>query len=137
MKSRRINWVPVVTGLIQKDGKVLLGLRPEGTNLAGLWEFPGGKIEIEESPDAALQRELKEELDIDVDIGPLAFASSHNYGDTGILLLFYRILFWRGEPKPNHHTELKWVKPSELWDFKIPEANRKILGRIIETLEEC
>lgn len=133
---RRHNWIPVVTALIQREGKVLVGQRPEGHSLAGVWEFPGGKIEPSETPEEALKRELKEELGIEADIGQLAFASTHNYGPTGIVLLFYHVQFWKGELRPVHHKELKWVAPQELGQWPLPEANRKILYRILHALGE-
>lgn len=131
----RPNWIPVVTALIVREGKVLIGQRPEGQSLAGIWEFPGGKIEMGESPEEALSRELKEELGIDAHIGPVAVTGTHNYGPTGILLLFFHVAFWKGEIKPVHHTHLKWVTPRELESCELPEANRKILGKILQVLK--
>lgn len=135
MPSKRLNWIPVVTGLLRKNGKVLVGQRPSGSNLAGQWEFPGGKIEREESPEQALARELKEELGIEADIGALKFASTHSYGEIGIIILFYEVLFWRGEVKPVHHMELRWIEPAELMNLKIPDANKKILDRLLQILQ--
>lgn len=127
---KRPVWIPVVTGLIRKGDKVLVGQRPVGNTLAGHWEFPGGKIEKNESPEQALVRELQEELGIDAEVGELKLASTHSYGDTGIVILFYEILFWKGEPKNVHHMELRWIEPRELRDLSIPDANRRILDRI-------
>ena len=135
MSLKRPTWIPVVTGLLRKGSKVLVGQRPAGHSLAGQWEFPGGKIERNETPEQALVRELQEELGIDADVGQLKLASSHSFGDTGIVILFYEILFWKGEPKAVHHMELRWVEPQELKTLHIPEANRKILDRIIEQLQ--
>lgn len=131
---KRPVWIPVVTGLLRKGDKVLVGQRPVGHTLAGHWEFPGGKIEKNESPEQALARELQEELGIEAEIGTLKLASTHSYGDTGIVILFYEVLFWKGEPKNVHHMELRWILPSELKDLSIPDANRKILDRIEEAL---
>jgi 8-oxo-dGTP diphosphatase len=133
-KKRRINWVPVVTALIRKENQVLIGLRPEGKNLAGQWEFPGGKVEIGETPEQALTRELREELNIEAEIGKIQLVSSHSYGETSILLLFYEVRFWKGEPKPAHHSELRWIEAHELLNLSIPEANRKLLNQIIPLL---
>lgn len=134
MPSRRPVWIPVVTGLIRKGNLVLVGQRPEGYTLAGQWEFPGGKIEAYETPEQALKRELQEELAIDVEVGPLKFSSTHSYGEVSIILLFYEVHFWKGEPKPVHHTELKWVEPAKLKDLNIPEANHRILPTLVKIL---
>jgi 8-oxo-dGTP diphosphatase len=132
--KRRDTWVPVVAGLIRRQGKVLVGQRPEGSSLAGTWEFPGGKIELGESPESALARELKEELGIDAEIGPLKFAASHTYGKTGILFLFFEVKFWKGQIKTQQHLDLKWVTPKELAQLNLPEANSKFLQQIMEVL---
>lgn len=135
MKLRRIHWVPVVTALIRKGEEVLVGQRPDGHTLAGQWEFPGGKIERGESPEIALSRELREELGIEAEIDTLRLASTHSYGDTGIILLFYDVHFWKGEPKTKHHQALKWIHYSNLDSLEIPEANRKILDRLKNILK--
>jgi len=114
MAARRPTWIPVVTGIIRKGSKVLVGKRPPGHTLAGLWEFPGGKIEIGESPEQALARELNEELGIFAEVGEIQLACTHTYPDVGILLIFYEVQFWKGEPKTVHHSEIRWVEPSEL-----------------------
>lgn len=134
MKSRRAAWIPVVTALIQREGRVLLGQRPAEKTLPGVWEFPGGKIEAGESPESALARELSEELGIEAKIGRLVFAATHNYTTTGILLLFYKVDSWKGELRPMHHSELKWVNPKELSETPLPDANRKILPQILHAL---
>lgn len=135
-RKGRAHWIPVVTALILRENKLLVGLRPQGQNLAGTWEFPGGKIESEESPEIALARELKEELNVNAEIGPLAMAATHNYGNTGIVLLFYVVQFWKGEIKPVHHTELRWITPEELKELPLPEANRRILPRLLAAIEK-
>lgn len=124
------NWIPVSAGILKKDNLILVGQRPENHTLAGLWEFPGGKIELGESPEQALARELDEELGIVAEVGELKIACTHSYSDVGIIILFYEILFWKGEPKTKHHINLKWVTPAELPQLKIPDANRKNLDRI-------
>jgi 8-oxo-dGTP diphosphatase len=136
VKSKRPIWIPVVTGLLRKNGKVLLGQRPQGNSLAGQWEFPGGKIEIGESPEKALERELREELSIEAEIGELRLANTHHYGEKGVILLFYDVPFWKGEPKPTHHSDLKWVQPDQIPELEIPEANRRILNTILDILNK-
>ena len=135
MALKRPVWIPVVTGLIRKGDKVLVGQRPIGHSLAGQWEFPGGKIERNESPEQALARELNEELGIEAEIGTLKLASTHTFGDTGIIILFYDVHFWKGEPKAVHHMELRWVLPQELYALSIPDANKRILPTILECLK--
>lgn len=129
-RLRRNHWIPVVAGFLRKDGRILIGQRPENNTLAGQWEFPGGKIEMGETPEYALARELSEELGIEATVGELKLACTHTYGDVGILILFYEILYWKGEPKAKHHMMLEWIYPEELRDRQIPEANRRILDRI-------
>lgn len=133
-RSKKNHWIPVVAGFLKKDGKILVGQRPENNSLAGQWEFPGGKIELGESPEQALTRELNEELGIDAEVGELKMACSHTYGDVGILILFFEIKYWKGEPKAKHHMMLEWIYPEELKLRTIPEANRKILDRILQAL---
>jgi 8-oxo-dGTP diphosphatase len=134
VKNRKGHWIPVVAGFLKKDGKILVGQRPENNSLPGQWEFPGGKIEPGETPEQALTRELQEELGIDAEVGDLKLACTHSYGDVGILILFYEILFWKGQPKAQHHMMLEWIHPEELKHRNIPEANRKILDRIYKAL---
>lgn len=133
-KIRKGHWIPVVAGFLRKDGKILVGQRPENNSLAGQWEFPGGKIETGETPEQALARELNEELGIEAEVGDLKLACTHSYGDVGILILFYEILYWKGEPRAKHHMMLEWIHPEELHHRNIPEANRKILNKIYRAL---
>lgn len=132
--KRRPTWVPVVAALMRRQGKVLVGKRPEGASLAGTWEFPGGKIELGESPEVALARELKEELGIDAEIGSLKMVATHTYGRTGILFLFYDVKFWKGQIKMQQHPDLRWVTPKELGELELPEANTKFLKQILGLL---
>ncbi len=133
-KPKKAYWVPVAAGFIRQGELVLVGQRPETHSLAGQWEFPGGKIESGETPEEALARELSEELGINATVGSLKLACTHHYGDVNILILFYEILYWKGELKNIHHLALEWVLPEDLKTRNIPEANRKILPRIFQAL---
>ena len=135
-RKKRSVWIPVVTGLLRKNGKILLGLRPQGESLAGSWEFPGGKIDQGESPEFALKRELDEEIGVEAEIGKLRYVHTHSYGERGVLLLFYDVNFWKGEPKTIYHEELKWAEPEDLNILQIPEANRNILHHLIAIIKE-
>ena len=111
--------------LIDRDGRVLLAQRPAGKRMAGLWEFPGGKIETGETPEAALIRELGEELGIDTAescLAPLTFAS-HSYDDFHLLMLVYVCRKWSGTPRPLEGGELAWVRASHLRDYDMPPAD--------------
>ena len=132
--EKRTQWIAVVTALIRRQGKILVGRRPEGGALTDVWEFPGGKIESKESPEDALKRELSEELAIDAEIGKLQFAGTYTYGRRGLLFLFYDVKFWKGEIKAEHHTDLKWVSPKDLATMKLPDANRAFLDKILPLL---
>lgn len=131
MKSKRPIWIPVAAGILRKGNKVLIGRRPETGTLPGLWEFPGGKIEVGESPEVALKRELSEELGIEAEIGVILEASSHNYGDKGILLMFFWVDYWKGEPKALHHDALEWVEIDKVQARNIPDSNREILEKLL------
>ena len=111
--------------LIDPDGRVLLAQRPAGKSLAGLWEFPGGKVEPGETPEVALIRELKEELDIDTwssCLAPLTFAS-HSYPDFHLLMPLFACRRWQGLPTPREGQTLAWVAPNRLKDYPMPPAD--------------
>ncbi len=111
--------------LIDPDGKVLLSQRPIGKSMAGLWEFPGGKVEPGETPEAALIRELEEELGINTwpsCLAPLTFAS-HGYDDFHLLMPLFACRKWEGIPNPREGQALKWVAPNRLRDFDMPPAD--------------
>ncbi|NCT11229.1 MAG: 8-oxo-dGTP diphosphatase MutT [Rhodobacterales bacterium] len=111
--------------LIDSDGRVLLAQRPEGKSLAGLWEFPGGKVEPGETPEAALIRELREELGIDTVascLAPLTFAS-HSYPDFHLLMPLFACRRWQGIPVAQEGQMLKWVQARDLRDYPMPPAD--------------
>ena len=115
--------------LIDPDGRVLLAQRPEGKSLAGLWEFPGGKVEAGETPEAALIRELKEELDIDTwksCLAPLTFAS-HSYDDFHLLMPLFACRRWQGMVRATEGQKLAWVKPAALRDYPMPPADLPLI----------
>ncbi len=111
--------------LIDVDGRVLLAQRPDGKDMAGLWEFPGGKVEAGESPEAALIRELQEELGIDTwksCLAPLTFAS-HSYESFHLLMPLFACRKWQGTPRSVENQRLKWAHASELSNFPMPPAD--------------
>ncbi|WP_212522869.1 (deoxy)nucleoside triphosphate pyrophosphohydrolase [Actibacterium sp. MT2.3-13A] len=111
--------------LIDADGRVLLAQRPEGKSMAGLWEFPGGKVEAGESPEDALIRELHEELGIDTwasCLAPLTFAS-HTYDDFHLLMPLFACRKWQGIVQAREGQALKWVRPEALRDYPMPPAD--------------
>lgn len=115
--------------LIDADGRVLLARRPEGKKMAGLWEFPGGKLAPGETPEAALIRELKEELGIDVSaacLAPFAFAS-HEYERFHLLMPLYLCRRWKGLPMPRENQTLAWVRPRQLADYPMPPADKPLI----------
>jgi 8-oxo-dGTP diphosphatase len=122
---------PVVAiALVDADGRLLVQQRPAGKPMAGLWEFPGGKIEPGETPEAALIRELNEELGIDVEaacLAPACFASEPLDG-RALLLLLYICRRWRGQPRAIEGGELKWVRPVELHGLDMPPADKPLIG---------
>ncbi len=122
--------------LFDSTGRVLITQRPANKSLGGLWEFPGGKVEPGEAPEQALVRELKEELDLNVEpdaLDPYAFAS-HAYADFHLLMPLYILTRWQGAPVPHPHAAqaLKWVKPQELREHAMPPADVVLVDRLIE-----
>ncbi|MGB7268178.1 MAG: 8-oxo-dGTP diphosphatase MutT [Albidovulum sp.] len=111
--------------LIDADGRVLLAQRPAGKSMAGLWEFPGGKVEPGETPETALIRELGEELGIDTwasCLAPLTFAS-HSYPDFHLLMPLFACRRWNGQPQPREGQTLAWVRARDLHDYPMPPAD--------------
>ncbi|HWL04860.1 MAG TPA: (deoxy)nucleoside triphosphate pyrophosphohydrolase [Xanthobacteraceae bacterium] len=118
--------------LIDPDGRVLLAQRPEGKPMAGLWEFPGGKVENGERPEDCLMRELKEELGITVRepcLAPLTFAS-HSYDDFHLLMPLYACRRWEGTVMPMEQQELAWVRAGRLRDYPMPAADEPLIPHL-------
>ncbi len=126
----------VAVALVDADGRVLISQRPEGKALAGLWEFPGGKLEAGERPETALIRELKEELGIDVAescLAPLTFAS-HAYPDFHLLMPLYVCRRWKGQVAAQEGQMIKWVRPKALRDYPMPPADIPLIPHLEELL---
>ena len=122
--------------LIDKDGRILLAQRPKGKPMAGLWEFPGGKIESGETPEVALVRELKEELGIDTwrsCLAPVAFAS-HAYDDFHLLMPLFACRKWEGIPRPRENQVLKWVGKRDLRSYEMPAADLPLVPILCDWL---
>jgi 8-oxo-dGTP diphosphatase len=120
----------VAAALVDGDGRVLLQQRAPGRHMAGLWEFPGGKVEPGERPEQALIRELAEELGIETEIAciaPATFASAE-LGERHLLLLLYICRKWRGEPRPLDASALKWVRPNQMFALDMPPADIPLIG---------
>jgi len=119
----------VAVAMVDVDNRVLLQQRPEGKSMAGLWELPGGKLNDGESPEAALVRELKEELGIDVTrscLAPLTFAS-HRYEDFQLLMPVYACRVWKGTPTGREGQALKWVRPVKMTELSMPPADLPLI----------
>ena len=133
--ERRIVLVAAVA-LVDADGRVLIAQRPPGKSMAGLWEFPGGKVHDGETPERALVRELKEELGIDVTescLGAFTFAS-HAYPDFHLLMPLYLCRKWKGTMTAHHHSALKWVRPDKLADYEMPPADKPLVAMLRDFL---
>jgi 8-oxo-dGTP diphosphatase len=120
----------VAAAMVDGDGRVLVQQRPPGKAMAGLWEFPGGKVDAGETPEAALIRELAEELGVHVEaacLAPATFASEM-LGERHMILLLYTLRKWRGIPRALHASALRWVRPIELHGLEMPPADRPLIG---------
>lgn len=122
--------------LVDADGRVLLAQRPEGKHLAGLWEFPGGKVHPGETPEAALIRELREELDIKTDascLAPFTFAS-YPYPDFHLLMPLYVCRVWQGIVRPMEGQRLAWVRIGDISDYPMPPADVPLVAMLRDLL---
>jgi 8-oxo-dGTP diphosphatase len=136
MTAERPIVLVAAVALVDADGRVLIARRPAGKSMAGLWEFPGGKVQAGETPERALVRELKEELGIDVTescLGAFTFAS-HAYGDFHLLMPLYLCRKWKGTPLAQEHSALKWVRPDKLADYDMPPADKPLVAMLRDFL---
>jgi 8-oxo-dGTP diphosphatase len=128
--------VVAACALIDVDGRVLIAQRPPGKPMAGLWEFPGGKVEQGERPEDTLIRELREELGIVVDepcLAPLTFAS-HGYADFHLLMPLYVCRRWDGMVTAREHARIAWVRPNRLRDYPMPPADEPLISHLTALL---
>jgi len=126
----------VACALVDGDGRVLVAQRPPGKAMAGQWEFPGGKVQGDETPEVALIRELKEELSIDVTqacLAPLSFAS-HAYDEFHLLMPLYVCRKWGGQVVPQENQAVKWLKPRDLFDIDMVPADVPLIATLRDTL---
>ena len=126
----------VAVALVDADGRVLLQRRPPGKPMAGLWEFPGGKVQDGELPESALIRELREELGVDTEescLAPFTFAS-HCYDDFHLLMPLYVCRIWKGMATPREGQELAWVRPARMADYPMPPADRPLVAMLRDLL---
>ncbi|WP_442872912.1 (deoxy)nucleoside triphosphate pyrophosphohydrolase [Aurantimonas sp. C2-3-R2] len=136
MSAERRLLLVVACALIDADGRLLIAERPAGKPLAGLWEFPGGKVEPGETPEATLIRELHEELGIVTKaacLAPLTFAS-HSYDDFHLLMPLYICRRYEGIPVPREGQRLKWVRATQLRDYPMPPADEPLIPHLIDLL---
>lgn len=137
MKKSPTLMLVVAAALVAEDGRVLLQQRGPGRAMAGLWEFPGGKVEEDERPEAALARELAEELGIRVDeaaLGPAVFASAPN-GDRHMVLLLYLCREWEGEPRALDAAGLDWVHPGDMRHLAMPPADEPLVDWLLSSTQ--
>jgi len=122
--------IDVAAGLVFRQGKVLITRRKADEHLGGLWEFPGGKRDLDESFPDCLRRELREELGIEVEVKELLESLVHHYPEQSVRLEFYRCLLLKNEPQPLGCQALAWAAPEELAHYSFPEADRRLLAKL-------
>jgi 8-oxo-dGTP diphosphatase len=129
-RPRAFGPIVVAAAVVIENGRVLLTRRREGQHLAGLWEFPGGKLEGGEAPEEALVRECREECGIEVEVGEIVDVTHHRYPEKDVLLLFYRCELRAGEVRHLQVADHAWVAPPELDDYPLPPADKRVIARI-------
>lgn len=131
------DFIPVVAAVVVRDRRLLLCQRHDGPHLPLLWEFPGGKVDQDETPVEALARELDEELGVLSEVGPLFSEVRHRYPEKSVWIRFYATAI-RGRPRPRVHRRIRWIGEEELDDYDVPPANTSVLRRLrregLETL---
>jgi mutator protein MutT len=123
--------INVTAGLIFKNGSILIARRPQGYHLAGLWEFPGGKQEPDETLEECLEREIREELDIEVKADKLFVTVVHEYEKKIVSLHVFECTYLRGDPKGLDGQEIKWIKTSELREYEFPPPDQEVIELIL------
>jgi 8-oxo-dGTP diphosphatase len=126
----------VACALVDADRRVLIAQRPEDKNMGGLWEFPGGKVEPDESPEDAIIRELQEELGVEAKqacLAPLTF-TSFSYEKFHLLMPLYVCRKWQGTPQLREHSALKWVRPQQMRDYPMPPADEPLVAHLCDLL---
>lgn len=122
--------IPVVAALIVRDGRLLIARRPEGKHMAGRWEFPGGKLEKGESPEKAIEREIREELAAEIRAGRVYQAIAYSYPEKDVLLLFYAASVVSGEPRPLEEAEIRWITLEELDGYAFAPVDAMLVERL-------
>ena len=122
--------VEVVAAVIRKDGKILITQRPDDVHLAKLWEFPGGKVEPGECLEAALQREIREELGVAISVADEFYTVEHAYPEKSVRLHFFNCVIEVGEPAPLGVADLRWVLPTGLTQFEFPPADAELIEKL-------
>lgn len=133
--SSRQRCVEVSAAILMQEGRLLIARRPVGAHLGGLWEFPGGKRELGETFEACLERELREELGIRVQVGPCWATVQHSYPDRTVRIRFFLCQLWSGRPQPLGCSAVKWVTRRTLRRHRFPPADAAILERLVRTPE--
>jgi 8-oxo-dGTP diphosphatase len=126
-----VSMIPVVAGLIEDEGHLLIAQRPPGSWMEGLWEFPGGKLEEDEDPREALARELREELGVDVEVGRVEEVIRHDYEDRSVLLLFFWCSVVRGVPVGRLGQSYRWARPDEMLEMEFLPADAPLIQRLL------